>query len=66
MNRTESDKWSERYFQLCLALIQRPAMLTTFGNVPAVNIKDVMNKADRMLELLKERDKGFYTNCEND
>lgn len=66
MERTENEKWSERYFQLCLALIQRPSMLTTFGNVPAVNIREVMSRADRMLELLKERDKKFFTKDEND
>lgn len=55
MSNSENDKWSDRYFQLCLVLLQKSSNF---------NIREAMNRADHMLDFLKERDKGFYTNNE--
>lgn len=56
MSKSENDKWSDRYFQLCLTIFQKSS---------SSNIREAMNRADHMIEFLKERDKDFYTNCEN-
>lgn len=63
MERQEMEKWSERYFQLCLALIQRPSF-SNYGLASPVNIRDVMNKADLMLVELQRRDRVFFAKCE--
>lgn len=57
MERTEKDKWSDRYFQLCLVLI---------GQQPhRCNIREVISRADFMLDYLKLRDEKFYADEEN-
>ena len=57
MERTDADKWSNRYFQLCLVLI---------GQQPhRCNIREVISRADFMLDYLKQRDEQFYTDQEN-
>ena len=55
MERTENEKWNERHFQICLALISRP-ILDTFGYTRPVALQDVISKADRFVNLLKERE----------
>lgn len=55
MERTEQEKWNERHFQICLALISRPT-LDTFGYTRPVALQDVVSKADRLVNLLKERE----------
>lgn len=65
MDKKEIDKWSDRYFHLCLTLISRPSF-SSFGNTSPVNIRDIINKADRMIQALQERDKDFYMNYENE
>ena len=56
MERTDADKWSDRYFQLCLVLI---------GKQPRCNIREVISRADFMLDYLKQRDEKFYADEEN-
>ena len=57
MERTEIDKWSDRYFQLCLVLI---------GLQPhRCNIREVISRADFMLDYLKQRDEQFFADKEN-
>ena len=57
MERTDAYKWSDRYFQLCLVLIgQQPQRC---------NIREVISRADFMLDYLKQRDEKFYADEEN-
>ncbi len=64
MDRKELNNWNERHFQICLALIGRPN-IDTFGYTKPLVFEDIINKADRMVELLKERYGGCLTNDEN-
>ena len=52
--KKETDKWEERHFQLCLAFISRVEHESHFHSKP-IKLSDVINKADRMVALLKER-----------
>ena len=61
MDIREQSKWDERHFQICLALIARPSM-STCGNTQQINFGDIINKADRMIVLLKERETAKYEN----
>lgn len=63
MDIQEMNKWSDRYFQLCLAIISRPSF-SSYGMSSPININDVMNKADRMIEQLKEREKRLFAEHE--
>lgn len=65
MDLQEMCKWSDRYFQLCLSIISRPSF-SSYGQSSPINIKDVMKKADRMIEELKVRDQKFFTKNDND
>lgn len=65
INIHERNKWSDRYFQLCLAIISRPSF-SSYGQSAPINIRDVMNKADRMIEELKIRDQKFFTKYDNE
>lgn len=64
MDRIEQQLWNERHFQICLALIARP-VISTYGSLPSVNFADIISKADRMVNLLKEREQEQSTNDEN-
>ena len=55
MKPKELTKWNERHFQICLALISRPNF-NPYGNSTPVNFGDIINKADRMISLLQERE----------
>lgn len=55
MKSKELMKWNERHFQICLALISRPNF-NPYGNSTPVNFGDIINKADRMISLLQERE----------
>lgn len=57
MEQNNIDKWDKRHFQICLALIARP-VVNVYGSSPSVNFNDIINKADRMVELLKEREQN--------
>ena len=63
MKTKEQRYWTERHFQICLALITRP-IVNVYGNIPPVNFQDVINKADRMVNLLKEHEEKLLTNCD--
>ena len=54
MKPKELTKWNERHFQICLALISRPNF-NPYGNSTPVNFGDIINKADRIISLLQER-----------
>lgn len=64
METTDAQKWNERHFQICLALISRPT-LDTFGYTRPVALQDVVSKADRLVNLLKEREAKLGSNTEN-
>lgn len=64
MDRIEQQLWNERHFQICLALIARP-VISTYGSLPSINFADIISKADRMVNLLKEREQEQSTNDEN-
>ena len=55
MKPKELTQWNERHFQICLALISRPNF-NPYGNSTPVNFGDIINKADRMISLLQERE----------
>ena len=55
MDKKEQNKWEEQHFQICLALISRPNF-NPYGNSTPVNFGDIINKADRMISLLQERE----------
>ena len=55
MKPKELTKWNERHFQIFLALISRPNF-NPYGNSTPVNFGDIINKADRMISLLQERE----------
>ena len=55
MDKKEQNKWEERHFQICIALISRPNF-NPYGNSTPVNFGDIINKADRMISLLQERE----------
>ena len=61
MEKNNIDKWNERHFRICLALIARP-VINMYGTSPAINFNDIINKADRMVQLLKERETTKYEN----
>lgn len=63
MQPKELTKWNERHFQICLALISRPTF-NPYGSTPSVNFGDIINKADRMVSLLKEREAEQITKYE--
>lgn len=65
MKPKELMKWNERHFQICLALISRPAF-NPYGNAPSPNFDDIINKADRMVALLQEREADQMAKYEND
>lgn len=55
MDKKELNKWKERHFQICVALISRPNF-NPYGNSTPVNFGDIINKADRMVALLQDRE----------
>lgn len=57
MNSKEQKYWNERHFQICLAIIARP-VVSVYGSATPINFPDVINKADRMVNLLKEREQN--------
>ncbi len=63
MQPKELTKWNERHFQICLALISRPTF-NPYGSTPPVNFGDIINKADRMVSLLQEREAEQTTKYE--
>lgn len=65
MERTEQEKCSERYFQVCLALISR-ASITHYGTSTTLNVGDIMSKAGRIIQALQEKEKELFTKYEND
>lgn len=47
-----NNKWDERHFQICLALMSRP----TLPNEVSPSMRTIIKKADKMISLLKERE----------
>lgn len=56
MTQREKNKWNERHFQVCLALINRCEM-ETYGFTRPVNFEKVIRRADIFINLLREREK---------
>ena len=65
MDKKEQNKWEERHFQICIALISRPNF-NPYGNAPSPNFDDIINKADRMVALLQELEEEQTAKYEND
>ncbi|MCH5318870.1 MAG: hypothetical protein J1E38_04080 [Paramuribaculum sp.] len=57
MKKNANDKWNERHFQICLALLSRPVVPDSFGYTKPLNLLDVITKADRMIALLQQRER---------
>ena len=55
MERTEREKWNERHFQLCLALISRETCDSN-GRPHHISIAKISQKADVMVDFLKKRE----------
>ena len=62
--KKETDKWEDRHFQVCLAIISRTD-IDMYGHTKPLNFQDIINKADRMVSLLKERYTSDAATCEN-
>ena len=54
--KRETEKWNERHFQLCLAIIARTET-NMYGHTKSLDFPDIINKADRMVSLLQQREK---------
>lgn len=65
MDKNEMKKWGERYFQVCLALISRTS-ITHYGTSTALNVGDIMSKADRIIHALQDKEKELFAKCENE
>ncbi|MCH5234803.1 MAG: hypothetical protein J1E16_05875 [Muribaculaceae bacterium] len=50
-----TEKWNERHFQICLALISRPNV-DCYGVTKPLSFQDIIAKADRMVALLQQRE----------
>ena len=55
MERTEREKWNERHFQLCLALIARETC-DSYGRPHNISFAMISHKADVMVDFLKKRE----------
>ena len=55
MERTEKEKWNERHFQLCLALIARETCDSN-GRPHHISIAKISQTADKMVDFLKQRE----------
>lgn len=64
MTRKEIEKWNERHFQVCLALITRPNV-DSYGATKPLSFHDIIAKADRMVNLLQERERSMKEKDEN-
>lgn len=53
--KMESDRWNDRHFQICLALISRPNV-DSYGATKPLSFQDIISKADRMVSLLKQHE----------
>ena len=54
--KKETEKWNERHFQLCLAIIARTET-DMYGHTKSLDFQDIIVKADRMVSLLQQREK---------
>ena len=63
MTKKMTDNWDERHFQICLALIGRPNV-DCYGNTKPLSFHDIIAKADRMVNLLQEREMKISAECE--
>ena len=54
--KKETEKWNERHFQLCLAIIARTET-DMYGHTKSLDFQDIISKADRMVSLLQQREK---------
>lgn len=56
MTQKEKTKWNNRHFQICLAIIARTET-DLYGHTKALKCDEVISKADRMVQLLQERER---------
>lgn len=54
MTQSELTKWNDRHFKICMALLARPSY-NMHGDA-APSLRQIISKADRMVELLQERE----------
>lgn len=55
MTQREKNKWTERHFQVCMALIGR-AETDTYGYTKPLDFEKVIRNADLFINLLQERE----------
>lgn len=55
MDFQEIKRWNDIHIQICLALIVRPNT-DCYGYSKPLVFEDIINKADRMVKLLQERE----------
>ena len=61
--KKEIDKWEDRHFQVCMAIISKTET-DMYGHTKSLNFQDIITKADSMVSLLKERYTTCVANCE--
>ena len=54
-------RWNDIHIQICIALIGRPTT-DCYGHTKPLVFEDIINKADRMVHLLKEREERISSN----
>ena len=54
--KKETDRWNEKHFRICLALISR-LHIDRYGATKPLSFHDIIAKADRMVKILQEREK---------
>ena len=59
MTQREKTKWNNRHFQVCLAIIARTET-DLYGHTKPLNCQDVIAKADKMVQLLQERERRVF------
>lgn len=55
MENQEIKRWNDIHLQICIALISRPTT-DSYGYTKPLVFEDIINKAERMVQLLKERE----------
>ena len=63
MTQREKNKWDERHFQVCMALIGR-AQTDTYGYTKPLDFDKVIRNADLFINLLQEREEKIFAKGE--
>ena len=60
MTTREKNKWAEKHFQICLAIIGRTEV-DAYGFTKPLNMDDVIKEADVFIKKLQQRSEGYST-----